>query len=33
MDAGCVVRVTTSFVRELCRVFRWLNVIYAALPP
>ena len=31
MYAGCVLRVVTSFVRNLCRSLRWVNVICVAL--
>ena len=33
MYTGCVMRVTTTFVRELCRELRWVNVICMALSP
>ena len=33
MDAEYMARVVTSFVRELCRILRWLNMICVALSP
>ena len=33
MNSWCVVRVVTSFIRELRRALRWLNVLCVALSP